>query len=478
MPSTLILVLPNVLFITVDQWRGDCLGSLEHPVVQTPNLDALAERGVMFSKHYAQCAPCGPSRASLHTGLYMHAHRSVDNGTPLDSRFTNMAIEVRELGYDPVLFGYTDTTLDPRTLAPGDPALTTYESVLPGYRTGVALPTEQEPWIGWLDDLGYDVSVGRTELHHPGGSIFGPPTYAAEHTDTAYMTDLVIDEIDRSDDGWFVHASYLRPHAPFVVAEPYHSMFDPADMPAPRRRPTSEEESAVHPIMEGFVRAGLAVADDPDSLARWQAIYFAMMAEVDTQLGRLFEQIDFDNTLVVVVSDHGEMLGDHWLQGKLGYYPESFHVPLIIAGPGIESASQPVSHFTENIDLFPTIIDLIGGQIPSQCQGRSLRPFLEGSPPSGWRDAAHWEWDFRTTRPADRDPEAFNLAVIHDDEGTYVHFAGERPLFFDLTDDPDHFVDRSRDPAWTDRTLDYAGRLLSWRMQTDFGELVNINAIA
>ncbi len=106
----------NVLFITADQWRGDCLSSIGHPVVKTPNLDALAAEGVHFTRHYANTAPCGPSRASLHTGLYLQNHRSHANGTPLDARHTNWALEVKALGYDPVLFGYTDTSVDPRTV--------------------------------------------------------------------------------------------------------------------------------------------------------------------------------------------------------------------------------------------------------------------------------------------------------------------------------------------------------------------------
>ena len=113
MPSPL-----NVLFITADQWRGDCLSALNHPVVRTPNLDALAAEGVLFRRHFANAVPCGPSRASLHTGMYLQNHRSGTNGTPLDARHTNWAKEAAAHGYDPVLFGYTDTSLDPRGLAP------------------------------------------------------------------------------------------------------------------------------------------------------------------------------------------------------------------------------------------------------------------------------------------------------------------------------------------------------------------------
>jgi len=89
----------NLLFITADQWRGECLSALEHPTVKTPHLDALAADGVVFRNHFAQCLPCGPSRASMYTGMYLQNHRSVGNGTPLDARHTNIALEF-QLSYE------------------------------------------------------------------------------------------------------------------------------------------------------------------------------------------------------------------------------------------------------------------------------------------------------------------------------------------------------------------------------------------
>ena len=96
----------KVLFITADQWRGDALSLLGHPAVRTPNLDGLAASGTTFTRHYTVATPCGPARASLLTGLYPFLHRSVRNGSPLDRRHTNIALEVRKAGFDPVLFGY------------------------------------------------------------------------------------------------------------------------------------------------------------------------------------------------------------------------------------------------------------------------------------------------------------------------------------------------------------------------------------
>ena len=93
----------NILFITADQWRGECLSALAHPVVKTPHLDALAKEATLFRQHYAQASPCAPSRTSIHTGMYMQNHRCVANGTPVGSHLSNWALEVRKAGYDPSL---------------------------------------------------------------------------------------------------------------------------------------------------------------------------------------------------------------------------------------------------------------------------------------------------------------------------------------------------------------------------------------
>src|SRR3954454_24138929 len=124
---------PNLLLITCDQWRGDCLSAVCHPVVQTPNTDGLAAEGLLFKRHYAGAPPSSPARACLYTGLYQMTNRVCRNGTPLDARHGNIATFARRLGYDPTLFGYTDTGPDPRSVAPNDPLLASYEGVLPGF---------------------------------------------------------------------------------------------------------------------------------------------------------------------------------------------------------------------------------------------------------------------------------------------------------------------------------------------------------
>ena len=152
----------NVLFITADQWRGDSLSAAGHPCVRTPNLDRIAAEGTLFRRHYAQATPCGPGRASLYTGLYLQNHRSVINGMPLDSCHTNVALEARKAGYDPVLFGYTDVFTDPQQRLVDDPAMPSHEGVLPGMTQVIPGETNELPdanALPWIADRCYALAT-------------------------------------------------------------------------------------------------------------------------------------------------------------------------------------------------------------------------------------------------------------------------------------------------------------------------------
>lgn len=191
----------NVLLVTVDQWRADALGCAGNPVIRTPHLDALARDGTRFANHYANASPCAPSRAALLTGMYQHNNGVVRNGSPLDARFTNVALEARNAGYDPVLFGYTDTAVDPRTVRPGDPALRTYESVLPGFTPELHLPEPPLPWLAHLARQGYDFGTDIEAVYAPAATTAGrsptsaPARFRAEDSITAFLTDRLLDYI-------------------------------------------------------------------------------------------------------------------------------------------------------------------------------------------------------------------------------------------------------------------------------------------
>ncbi|MEJ7582839.1 MAG: alkaline phosphatase family protein [Acidimicrobiales bacterium] len=488
----------NVLYITADQWRGDCLSALGHPVVETPTLDRLAADGVLFANHWANTAPCGPSRTTLHTSMYAQNHRSVLNGTPLDSRFTTVALEARSAGWDPVLFGYTDTSIDPRTVPADDPRLRNYEGILPGFRPVVNDPEEvgdSAEWGRWLASKGIDVPTNPRDLYapqrdYPGadahGESWAPTRFAAEHTETAFLMEHLLAWLDAhaGQEPWFVHASFIRPHPPYRNPVGYHDRYSADVGPGFRGRATREEEQEMHLLAKLSIPVVGCPTDERDR-RQLRATYYGMMAEVDTQLSRLFAWLDgsgqIDDTLVVLTSDHGDQMGDHWLVEKLGYWDESYHVPLIIRDPSEAAAAcrgTVVRSFTEHVDVMPTILDWMGIEVPLQCDGRALRPFLrEGSAPPDWRTECHWEWDFRDPERHQGEDlfgipmEHCSLNVVRSADHKYVHFGAGAdvlpPLLFDLGSDPEQTCDLAADPASAQVRADMAGRLLSWRMRHD-----------
>src|SRR5580704_7040309 len=302
----------NILLITLDQFRGDCLSAQGHPIVKTPNLDRLAAQGVRLARHYSQSAPCSPGRASLYTGMYQMNHRVVGNGTPLDARFDNIALAARRAGYEPVLFGYTDQSVDPREAdGPNDPRLQTYEGVLPGFDVGVHLPSgEPTQWIAWLRAQGHDVPDDAEE------ALRGEPDRPAEHSMSAFLADRFIEWLAPQKKPWFAHLSQLRPHPPYAAAGHFATMYDPAQMPEPIA--PSNDRHWLHAAFLGG--EDFAAPTDKAEMARISAQYFAMISEADHQLGRVIEALarfgQWDDTLVVVTADHGEQLGDHGLLHK------------------------------------------------------------------------------------------------------------------------------------------------------------------
>ena len=467
----------NLLFITADQWRGDCLSCLGH-FVQTPNLDALAAEGVLFTRHFANTAPCGPSRASIHTGLYQHKHGVTFNGVPLDTRHTNWALEARTAGLDPVLFGYTDTAFDPAQRAPGQE-----DGVLPGLRPIVQLGKsiwEPTAWVEWLKTRGYPIPAFQLELYtkpkdsslgNGRGKIAPPLRVPAELHDTWFMVDQVIDYVrDRSP--WCVHLSLLRPHPPWTAPEPYNRLYPPDELPTPKRSADPADEAAEHPfVAHAMDRKYMRLSRDDDR-RRMQSGYFGLMTEVDNNLGRLYDALKssgaWRDTLIVFTSDHGEQIGDHWLMGKGGYFDESFAVPLIVRNPSKEADAhrgKRVDLFTEGVDIMPTLLDWLDLDVPRQCDGASLLPATTNVDLGPvWRTEARWEYDFGSAHFGARESLGLashecKLAVLRDTNSKYVHFDGLPSVFFDLGNDPAESKNLAEDPGYRRRVEAAAEKL-------------------
>jgi arylsulfatase A-like enzyme len=259
--------------------------------------------------------------------------------------------------------------------------------------------------------------------------------------------------------------------------------------------PTRDEEAALHPFNRLVLAVPAARApDDERERRQMRATYYGAMLEVDDQLDRLFAYLDTsglaDSTLVVLTSDHGEMGGDHWLFEKLGYWDESFQVPLIIRDPdraADAARGRVVDAFTESVDVLPTICAWLGIEVPLQADGFALQPFTtavgtgDDGLPGHWRTEAHWSWHF--SNPATRAAESHfgipmahcSLDVARGPAVKYVQFAADSevlpPLLFDLDADPAQRHDLvagggAAEPAWR-----AAQRLLQWRMRNEDRQL-------
>ncbi len=486
----------NILFIVSDQWRAECLSALNHAAVRTPNLDHLASEGVLFTRHYAQATPCSPSRTSLHSGMYLHNHRVCINGTPLDARHTNWALEASKAGYAPYLFGYTDSPADPRGMDERDPRLTHYSEPLRGITADTVYRNDfPQSWARHLLDCGYAVPDFQYDIYHAekagtqweyGGSAPLPSIIASKDHETNFMVDRCLNWIEQQSAPWITHLSLFRPHPPFVVSEPYNRMYDPASFADCQRLSCAQEEALQHPwLAYQLSREKFCAPANVKTIQRMKASYYGMMSEVDDALGRLFEQLKtlgkWHDTLIIFTSDHGEQMGDHWMMSKSGYFDASYHVPLIIRDPrkqADKTRGSQVTCFSENVDIMPTLLAWLNLQQPTQCDGHSLLPFIEnpcanGKTPATWRSEVHWEFDFREILNTEVEQalgitqHQCALNVIRDENYKYVHFTALPPLFFDLRDDPNEFHNRAQDPNYQKLVLHYAQKLISWRMNHD-----------
>lgn len=454
----------NILFITLDEFRGDSMSCMGHPVVRTPALDALAAQGVLFSRHHSQAAPCAPGRAALYTGTYQMNNRVVFNGSPLDDRFDNIARAARRAGYAPALFGYTDQAIDPRTVAPDDPRLFTYEGVLPGFDCILDLTDQRLPWANWVRENGLEIPTDPDE------ALATESQRPAEFGVSAFLTDEFLDWHGQQSEPWFAHVSHLRPHPPFNAAGHWADAYDPADVDLPITAP--DPAHSLHEMLLAIPY--FAAPPDEEGLREMRAQYYGMIGDADEQLGRIWNALhesgQWDDTFIVVTSDHGEQLGDHGLQQKMGWFEQSYHVPAIIRDPRHPSGhGRVVDAFTENVDLFPTLCEAMDAAIPRQVDGRALTDFLAGGSPTEWRDRTHWEFDWRffmpgaTTSgwPDDRRGTRNQLTVQRSDTTAYVQFGDGTALLYDLVSDP-HWTTPITDDA---RALAEAQAMLVWRSE-------------
>jgi arylsulfatase A-like enzyme len=415
----------NILFIMCDQLRADYLGCAGHPTMRTPHIDALARRGVMFSRAYCQAPVCGPSRMSFYTGRYLFSHGASYNGVPLRIDEWTLGDYLRPLGLRVGLIGKTHFSPDQESLArmgidpdSGLGVLARECGFEPWERDdGLHPDTSADPNLAYnryLRGQGYE---GDNPWHTVANSAEGangeilsgwnmrharlPARVDKAHSETAYMTDRAMQTIDALGEApWCMHLSYIKPHWPYIAPAPYHALYGESDVPPANR--DSRERDHPHPVVAAFMKHEENVNFARDEVRRTVIpAYMGLISEIDDHIGRLMaflaERGRLDDTLIVFTSDHGDYLGDHWLGEKELFHEESVRIPMIVVDPdpaADETRNTTNTRLVEAIDLIPTLVEAAGGAITShRLEGRSLLPLIRGRAES-WRDAVFAEADY------------------------------------------------------------------------------------
>ncbi len=467
----------NVLWIMADQLRWDYLSCYGHPHLQTPHIDELARKGVRFTQVYVQSPFCGPSRMSYYTGRYCRSHGSTWNGFPLRVGEPTLGDHLRKIGVRPAIVGKTHMVPD----LEGMRAL----GINPDSHIGVYIsecgfePFDRDDGLhpygpyapdceyqGYLRDQGYDSinpwdDHASSGLNESGERVSGwflkygnlPADIPEQLSETPYMTRRAIDFMRTAGrDPWLCHLSYIKPHWPYIVPAPYNSMYGHDDIVPPVR--TEAEKVDPHPVYKAYIESRICRSFAEDEIReRVIPAYMGLIKQIDDQLGVLFNWMEetgrMKDTMIVMSSDHGDYLGDHWMGEKDLFHDQPVKVPLIIYDPSPEADStrgMVRDELVEGIDLAPTFLETFGGpRLPHVLEGMSLIPLLHNpSTPSKWRTYAVSEYDYSTREARQiigNHQEDARLIMIRDERWKYIHAEGFRPMLFDLQTDPKEFHD-------------------------------------
>jgi iduronate 2-sulfatase len=362
---------PNVLFLIADDLNAD-LGCYGHPLVQTPNIDRLAARGVRFDRAYCAFPLCGPSRNSLLTGLYPNS-----NGIHANSQIFRQTIPshvslpqaFRQQGYLAVRIGKLYHYAVPTSIGTNghdDPGSWEIETNPVGVDR-----LDDEPLIYSLTPGQYGGTLSWHASAHPD----------AKHTDALEAADAewILERCARQPERpFFLAVGFFRPHTPYVSPKKYFEKYPLAKIPLVEG--VAEDQKDIPPAaLMSYKKEQDKLTDD----LRRQAIqaYYASVSFMDAQAGRVLDALDrlglSRNTIVVFTSDHGYHLGQHGLWQKQSLFEGVARVTLIVAGPGVAKPGSVARTPVGLIDMYPTLAELAGVKVPVAVQGQSLAPILK-----------------------------------------------------------------------------------------------------
>ena len=422
---------PNILLITADHLRRDSFGVYGNRVIKTPHVDQLAVEGAIFDHHIIQNPVCMPSRWSIFTGRYPRNHGVRENGVQFKADELTLARVLREHGYATGAFGKMH-------LCPQLTAKESEDENWPEDDFGFQAKhlTDDSKRGEYLRDLKarnenlyeYVLQQGREKIKEDFASAAERTFELApqimenaippEFHQTSWVADQTIDFIDHyAGQPFFAWCSFVDPHHPYDPPEPYASMYDPQKIPLPPMQEHEHNDTPPHfdEMYRGYSPGNEKYEFFTISDLGWQTVrakYYGMVSLIDANIGRMVDKLKakgvFENTIIIVTADHGEMLGDHGLMfiGPF-HYDGLIRVPLIMKWGDRICGGTRIQEISQHIDLMPTCLNYAGLTIPRGVQGRPLSSLIQGDSGAGYPYAlvenhSHdWGFNVKTLRSKD-----------------------------------------------------------------------------
>ncbi len=439
--------MPNILWICSDQQRFDTVGALGNDRINTPHIDRLIDDGVTFTQAYCQSPVCTPSRASFLTGRYPRTTRCRQNGQKIPDSERLVPRVLADEGFTCGLSGklHLASCADGRVEQRIDDGYSTFHW---SHHPNPDWP--ENAYTQWLTAHGQSWD----ELYSGTETRFTKQGVPAQWHQTTWCAEMAVDFIrDNQDRPWLFSVNFFDPHHPFDPPAEYLQRYDPADMPLPKYRPGELDSKPAFQQLDhqwahnnpGYFEAASVTDDEAREIT---AAYYAMVELIDAQVGRMLSALEetgqLEDTLVIFMSDHGEMLGDHgiYLKGP-HFYDEAVRVPLVLSCPGVIQSGLRSDALVELVDLAPTLCDFAGVAPEAGMQGRSLLPICTGEADP----ARHREFVFSEYYNAWTHKHSYGTMLRTRTEKIVVYHGSEPGELYDLQADPDEFENLWNEPS-------------------------------
>lgn len=421
---------PNIVLLIADQWRWDCMGILGHPVVETPNLDNIFAKGTIFTQAYSAVPSCIAARTALLTGLSQKSHGRVGYKDCITWNYPiTLPGLLADAGYHTHCAGKMHV-YPPRSLM-GFHSVDLHDGYLRKERNRNKDYELVDDYLLWFrKKCGQDVDLTDSGLGCNGYSV-RPWPYEERFHPSNWVTSQAIDFLRKRDitKPFFLKVSYHRPHPPLDPPQYYLNRYlnkelFPVNIGNWAKKEILPDRGLVHPV-----------PNSPEQVDLARKAYFAQLTHIDCQVNRLihalYEYKVMQNTLILFVSDHGEMLYDHNMVAKGRPYSASARIPFMIRFPDSwEKTARPrVEEPVELCDILPTCLDAAGIAVPSSIEGSSVLP-LCGAEKHNWRKYIHGEHSLANGKSNHWITDGKKLYVWYSETG--------KEQFFDIIKDPNN----------------------------------------